>query len=230
VLPVTRPRIQLRGHRPDDSGQDPRGQSLVEFALLLPLLLIILLGVADFGRVFQAGIVMESATRAAAEAGALEYLRETSTGNAPDYSLIRERAAEVACEEAKLENVDTGNPDGTPYAHADHYPASPRTHCHEWPIIRVCVHDEAQGDVNCGQPESVGDAAVPGADCPSTDGGWNPQNQIDVLPTAANSTPSKAYVEVRTCYRFTTLIPVNDFLPIGEVFLQRRAIFTVADY
>ena len=27
----------------------PRGQSLVEFALLLPLLMVILLGVADFG-------------------------------------------------------------------------------------------------------------------------------------------------------------------------------------
>ena len=58
-----------------------RGQSLVEFALLLPLLLVILLGVADFGRVFQAGIMMESATRAAAEAGAVEYLRQVSTGN-----------------------------------------------------------------------------------------------------------------------------------------------------
>jgi hypothetical protein len=210
-LRVSRPRIQLRGHRPDHSGQDPRGQSLVEFALLLPLLLIILLGVADFGRVFQSGIVMESATRAAAEAGAIEYLRQVSTGNAPDYGLIRERAAKVACEEAKLANVDAGT-------------------CAQWPIIRICIHDEVQGDgANCGQPGPVGNAAVP-ADCPTTDGGWNPQNGLDVLPTDANQTPSKAYVEVRTCYRFTTLIPVNDFLPIGEVFLQRRAVFTVADY
>ncbi len=38
------------------------------------------------------------------------------------------------------------------------------------------------------------------------------------------------YVEVRTCYRFSTLLPLSEFLPIGEVFLQREATFTVADY
>ncbi len=205
--------------------RDQRGQSLVEFALLLPLLLIIALGVTDFGRVFQAGIVMESATRAAAEAGAVEYLRQVSTGNEPDYNIIQERAAQVACEEAKLENVDTV---AVP-PHADHYLASPRTHCHQWPIIRVCVHDLAAGHVNCGQPASVGDASVPGQ-CAETDGGWNPASSLVVQPTDANPLPRQAYLEVRTCYRFTTLYPVNDFLPIGEVFLQRQAIFTVADY
>ena len=207
---VSRPRIQLRGHRPDHTGQDPRGQSLVEFALLLPILLVILLGVADFGRVFQAGIVMESATRAAAEAGAVEYLREVSSGVEPDYNLIQERAADVACREAKLQNAD------------------PPT-CAQWPIIRVCIHDLAAGHVNCGQPASAGGASVP-AQCATTDGGWNPASSLVVQPTDANPTPREAYVEVRTCYRFTTLIPVNAFLPIGEVFLQREAVFTVADY
>ena len=189
----------------------PRGQSLVEFALLLPLLLVIVLGVVDFGRVFQTGIVMESATRAAAEAGAVEYLRQVSSGNEPDYDLIQERAADVACREAKLANVD-----------------DPGT-CSQWPIIRVCIHDLAAADPNCGQPASVGGAPVPG-ECPTTDGGWDPQSDLAVLPTDANPTPREAYVEVRTCYRFTTLILVNDFFPIGEVYLQRRAFFTVADY
>ncbi len=49
----------------------PRGQSLVEFALVLPLLLILLLGVADFGRVFAAGITLEAAARNASEVVAL---------------------------------------------------------------------------------------------------------------------------------------------------------------
>jgi TadE-like protein len=210
MLRVSRPRIQLRGHRPDDTGQEPRGQSLVEFALLLPLLLVILLGVADFGRVFMAGIMMESATRAAAEAGAVEYLRQVSTGIEPDYDVIRERAADVACSEAKLENADP--------------PA-----CTQWPIIRVCVHDVAAGDPECGQPEAVGNAPVP-AECSVTDDFDDASPDLDVLPTDANPNPRDAYVEVRTCYRFTTLIPVNDFLPIGEVYLQRQSFFTVADY
>jgi hypothetical protein len=195
----------------DSDARTRRGQSLVEFALLLPLLLVILLGVADFGRVFHAGIVMESATRAAAEAGAVEYLRQVSTGNEPDYDLIQERAADVACREAKLANV-----------------VDPGT-CAQWPIIRVCIHDEAAGHTDCGLPASVGFAPVP-EECSRTDGGWNAASDLEVLPTDANPTPREAYVEVRTCYRFTTLIPVNDFLPIGEVYLQRRAFFTVADY
>jgi hypothetical protein len=204
-------RILSKGGAQADVRREPRGQSLVEFALLLPLLLIILLGVADFGRVFQAGIMMESATRAAAEAGAVEYLRQVSTGNEPDYDLIQNRAAEVACREAKLENV-----------------SDPAT-CSDWPIIRVCIHDDAAGHTNCGQPAAVGFAAVPG-ECGATDGAWDPGRQLDVLATDANPTPRKAYVEVRTCYHFTTLISVNDFLPIGEVYLQRQAFFTVADY
>ena len=44
-----------------------RGQSFVEFALVLPLLLVLLLGIADFARVFQAGIVLEASSRNAAE-------------------------------------------------------------------------------------------------------------------------------------------------------------------
>lgn len=192
-------------------GESCRGQSLVEFALLLPLLLVIVLGVVDFGRVFQAGIVMESATRAAAEAGAVEYLREVSSGVEPDYDLIHRRAAEVACLEAKLANVDAGT-------------------CAQWPVIRVCIHDGAAGHADCGQPKFFGTAsALP--DCPATDGSsMSAASTLPVQPTDANPTPRHAYVEVRTCYRFTTLIPVNDFLPLGEVFLQKESVFTVADY
>ena len=202
---LRRLRFLLRRKRPS------RGQSIVEFALLLPLLLVIVLGVVDFGRVFQAGIVMESATRAAAEAGAVEYLREVSSGVEPDYDLIHQRAAEVACLEADLANVDAGT-------------------CAQWPVIRVCIHDLAAGHVDCGQPEFFGTAsALP--DCPQTDGSsMDPASTLLVQPTDANAEPREAYVEVRTCYRFTTLIPVNEFLPFGEIFLQKESTFTVADY
>ena len=192
-----------------------RGQSLVEFALLLPLLLVIVLGVVDFGRVFQSGIVMESATRAGAEAAALEYLREIAGKDPlyePDYERIRNVAAEVACREAiRMPNADAPN-------------------CDQWPIIRICIHDAAGGDgVDCGTPGLKGSAAVP-ADCPQTDGGWTAASTLAVADTPANPDPRGAYIEVRTCYRFTTLLPINDILPIGEVFLQKESVFTVADY
>ena len=42
------------------------GQELVEFALVLPLLLIVLIGVLDLGRVFHANITIANASRAGA--------------------------------------------------------------------------------------------------------------------------------------------------------------------
>jgi Flp pilus assembly protein TadG len=39
------------------------GQALIEFALILPLLLLLIFGVLEFGRAFQIKIVMENAAR-----------------------------------------------------------------------------------------------------------------------------------------------------------------------
>ena len=49
-----------------------RGQSLVELSLLMPILAAILGGAIDFGRVYQASITLQSATRNAAEAAATD--------------------------------------------------------------------------------------------------------------------------------------------------------------
>ena len=43
-----------------------RGQTLVEFALTLPILLLLLFGVIEFGRIFQAWVTLQNAARAAA--------------------------------------------------------------------------------------------------------------------------------------------------------------------
>ena len=45
-----------------------RGQSLVEFALVVPVLLLLLFGIIDFGRVFHASLTIDHAGREAARA------------------------------------------------------------------------------------------------------------------------------------------------------------------
>ena len=48
-----------------------RGQSMVEFALVLPLLLLILGGLIDFGRVFNQSMIVTAAAREGARAAAV---------------------------------------------------------------------------------------------------------------------------------------------------------------
>lgn len=204
---------RFRAHRPlRFPSRSARGQSLVEFGLILPILLIMLLGVSDFGRVFQAGIVNASAARAAAEAAALEYLRTTTIreasppGDADYYERVHEVASEAACTEARI-LANTTYSDGE---------------CADWPAVLVCIHDGL--DPLCDDTPEDGYTAGP-AQCALT-GGWS--TDVD---SQANS-----YVEVRTCYRFTTLfnlrlsLPFGASLNLGEVYLRERAAFTVANY
>jgi Flp pilus assembly protein TadG len=47
------------------------GQSLVEFALVLPLLVLLLFGIMDFGRIFHAYLTIDHAGREAARAASI---------------------------------------------------------------------------------------------------------------------------------------------------------------
>jgi Flp pilus assembly protein TadG len=48
-----------------------RGQSLVEFALTLPLLLLVLIGILDLGRITATYVILENAAREGARYGAV---------------------------------------------------------------------------------------------------------------------------------------------------------------
>src|SRR3954468_21768566 len=83
------------------------GQSMTEFALVLPLLLILLLTIVDFGRIFSAGIMIESAARAAAETASSQFLTESNrvaaipaTIDTAGYARIHEKAWQIVCDEA----------------------------------------------------------------------------------------------------------------------------------
>ncbi len=51
--------------------QSEKGQAVVELALVLPLLLLLLFGIMEFGRVFDASLVITQAVREGARAGAV---------------------------------------------------------------------------------------------------------------------------------------------------------------
>lgn len=186
-----------------------RGQTLVEFALVLPMLLVLLLGIVDFGRVFAAGITVEGLARNAAEAGAQEYLqfRRATAPAQPspaDYAAVHTRVQEVACEEAKtLANRTTAGPTCT------------------MPVIGSCIHDEWGSHCSALSGPAPASCSILGT----------------FPPILASQPGGLPYVQVTTCYQFTTLINMTDLrlplgwsLSLGDVWLQRERVFTVADY
>jgi len=192
-----------------------RGQSLVEFALVLPMLLVLLLGIADFARVFTAGIATESAARNGAEAAAQEYVqmarnRPGGTLLLADYESLHDLAAGRVCADADVlpNKVEAGGV------------------C-SMPSIAVCIHDTTGDLAGCGV-----EAASAPAECTDIHDTWDGSNAGPALGNGA-----LAYVEVRLCYRFTTLINLSGLdlpfgwgLDLGDVYLQRDREFAVACY
>lgn len=76
-----------------------RGQSLVEFAIILPVIILLLLGILDFGRVFHAYLTIDHAGREAARAGSiggltLEEIGEVAVGSASGINLVNSHTEE----------------------------------------------------------------------------------------------------------------------------------------
>ena len=70
-----------------------RGNAIVEFTILFPVMLLMLFGTMDFARVFFGGIAMENAARAGVQYGAL------SPGRAGDTDGIRAAALADAAQQ-----------------------------------------------------------------------------------------------------------------------------------
>lgn len=178
---------------------------MAEFVLVIPILLLLFVGVADLGRLFVAGVVIEAAARNAAEIVAQEYQRNPPPVTPPFseyYANLRRIAATGACAEAR------------PLPSTDYNAGQ----CPSQPIVRTCIHDGQ--DPECG-------AAVPGfassvpPQCPDTAAGMSNTQTGDTEPSR--------YVEVRICYQFQPILRLP-LLPLGDIFLERTRMFTVVDY
>ncbi len=190
-----------------------RGQSMVEFALVVPILMVLLIVIADFGRFFGAMITVEAATRNAAEATANRYLAAppgplqdpAPAGDPSYYNPLHGYAAGVVC--AELRGLPNTN-----------YDAATNT-CPDMPAVAVCIHD-AQ-DPGCGALASPGGLGAPAACSGLTPAPNNSQG---------SSPGSRArWVEVRTCYHFTAILNLPLF-SLGDFWLQRTNNFTIPCY
>lgn len=176
-------------------------------------MLLMLLAVADLGRLFSSGIVVQAASRDGAEAAAQAYvqLSQSTTMSATDfYTAVRAKGEAVTCAEAQ--RLGGTSVDGS-------------GNCTD-PAIAICVHDAGvpfdgvaqSGDPNCGQSIGAPTAGEVAA-CSSLTSAWTTQTDAAGLP----------YVEVRICYPFSMLTQTQ-FLPVGPFYLQQSSNFVAAIY
>lgn len=96
------PRIRPRSRQP--------GQSVTEFALVFPVLMVLVLAIGDFARWYSTAITIESAAREAADFGAFS----ASNWSAINISGTEQKMRERACTAASTLSGYQGDPVGTP--------------------------------------------------------------------------------------------------------------------
>ena len=80
-----------RSHVQQSTARTDRGQSLVEFAAVIPLFLIVVFGIVDFGIGLKTWIEVTNAAREAARYGAIHCSQGQIDGT-PVIDLVKERA------------------------------------------------------------------------------------------------------------------------------------------
>ena len=174
---------------------------------MVPVLVMLVVVVADFGRIFATGVLLEAAARNAAEATANEYLANppgpltapAPVGDPNYYDPLHLIGARAACAElSELPNTTFSAPD-----------------CPDMPVIQVCVHDDQ--DTSCGYPPFAGSSAPP-VEC------------TDLTTPPSNTKPgAERWVEVRICYRFSAILNLP-LLSFGDIWLQRTRNFVIPCY
>jgi hypothetical protein len=185
----------------------------VEFALVTPILVMLVVLVADFGRIFAASLSVEAAARDAAEVMANAYLanppgaptvllsQPAPAGDPAYYAPLHALAVKTVCAETS-DLPNTAFDSGT-------------STCTGMPLIQVCVHDGQ--DTNCSS-EAQG-ASIP-AQC----------GDLAAAPTNAHGgSGTPRWTEVRVCYRFSAILNLP-LLSFGDFWLQRTRTFVIPCY
>jgi PKD repeat protein len=90
--------LPARGDR-RNRGQRRRGQSLAEFALVAPILLLLMLIALDFGRLFLSYVTLNNVVRVAANYGSLNPDQFTGTPNTATYdAIVAKETAGLNCD------------------------------------------------------------------------------------------------------------------------------------
>jgi len=99
----------LRGGTRPPRRHGRSGQSVVEFAIVVPVMLLILLAIADMGRVYTSAVAVEAAGREAADFGSFDASFWSPANAATTVALMRERACTAAAG-SHLEGYETSDP------------------------------------------------------------------------------------------------------------------------
>lgn len=185
------------------------GQSLVEFALVTPVLVALVVLVADFGRIFAVNLALEAAARNAAEAMSNAYIANppgpldapAPPGATTYYGPLHAVAVKSVCAETQgLANSAFDSGTGS---------------CVGMPLIQVCLHDSQ--DTECSSEAQS--ASIPSG-CAA----------MASPPTSANGpSGSPRWAEVRVCYHFTPILHLP-LLSFGDFWLERQRTFVVPCY
>src|SRR2546425_8128520 len=123
-----RPRgLMLEGMRCPRVSYSKKGQAIVETAVLLPILMLLVMGSADLGRIFYYAIAVTNAAREAARQGT--YYDPISSSNTYDsYSQVLAAAQKEVPGDVTL-NLPASTPShcltGSPSSWSIYYPTEP---------------------------------------------------------------------------------------------------------
>jgi len=101
--------------------RDERGQSMTEFAVILPILVVLLFGIVQFGILFNNYVTLTDAVRAGARAAAVSRQASDPVGNAT--SAVRSSAGDLNQSNLGV-NVSSDWSPGSPVTVTATYPYS----------------------------------------------------------------------------------------------------------